>query len=169
MLEERAEFRSMMPTSGGHCWPRYFREKEGIAEAYAYFTFPKAKYPDLSMFLEAIPDMSRVINMVNDILSFYKEEMAGVQKNYIRQRAGYEDREVTAVLKSVAKECIEACKRIENVLEGREPYKKAWLSHLHGYLHMHRATARYKLHEIGLGEKSCVISSLTKESFGPLE
>ncbi|KUI73059.1 Trichodiene synthase [Cytospora mali] len=161
----------MMPTAGGggRDWPQYFRDREGVSEAYSYFTFPKAKYPDISMFLEAIPDISRVINLANDVLSFYKEERAGVKKNYIHQRAGYEGRDAIAVLKSVAKECIEACKRIESVLEGREPYKQAWLSHLHGYLYMHRSTNRYKLHEIGLGETSCAISSLTKDSFGTLK
>lgn len=86
-----------------------------------------------------------------------------MKKNYIHQRANYEGREVTAVLKSAAKECIEAAKRIDIVLDGREPYKQAWLSHLHGYLHMHRITDRYKLYEIGLAEeKRCVVPSLEK-------
>ncbi|ROV87858.1 hypothetical protein VSDG_09545 [Cytospora chrysosperma] len=155
VLEERAEFRNMMPTGGGRRWPHYFRDREGVPEAYSYFTFPKARYPEISMFLEAIPDMGRVLNLANDILS------AGVKKNYIHQRANYEHRDVMAVLKSAAKECIEAAKRIEVVLDGRELYKQAWLSHLHGYLHMHRITGRYKLGEIGLAEeKSCVVPSL---------
>lgn len=84
-----------------------------------------------------------------------------MKKNYIHQRANYERRDVTAVLRSTAKECIEAAKRIEVVFDGRELYKQAWLSHLHGYLHMLRITGRYKLYEIGLAEeKSCVVPSL---------
>lgn len=89
-----------------------------------------------------------------------------MKKNYIHQRASYESRDVTAVLRSATKECIEAVKRISVVLDGREPYRQAWLSHLYGYLHMHRITNRYKLYEIGLAEeKSCVVPSMKK----PLE
>ncbi|ROV95983.1 hypothetical protein VMCG_07951 [Cytospora schulzeri] len=163
VLEDRAEFQTMTPTGGGRRWPHYFRDREGVPEAYSYSTFPKEKYPEISMFLEAIPDMGRVLNLANDVLSFYKEERAGVKKNYIHLKANYESRDVVAVLESAAKECIEAAKRIEVVLDGREPYKQAWLSHLHGYIHMHRITNRYKLYEIGLAEeKRCVVLSLEK-------
>lgn len=50
-------------------WPQYVREKDGVAEAYAWFTFPKAHYPDPSVFMEVIPDIVNVICLTNDILS----------------------------------------------------------------------------------------------------
>lgn len=69
VLEERPEFHSMVPTKGGRRWPHYFRDREGVPDAYSYFTFPKATHPDISQFLEAIPDMGRVLNLCNDVLS----------------------------------------------------------------------------------------------------
>lgn len=68
-LEERPEFQRMGPSKGGDSWPYYFRSKEGAPEAYAFFTFPKATAPDIGLFLEVIPDMCRVLNLGNDILS----------------------------------------------------------------------------------------------------
>lgn len=96
------------------------------------------------------------MSLTDLITRFYKEEKAGITKNYIHQRTNYEGRDVISVLKDAAKECLEAQKRVEVVLEGREPYRSAWLDHLHGYIHMHKTTKRYRLSEIDLGEeKSC--------------
>ena len=61
----------MARTAGidGSTWSQYMREKEGIGEAYGWFTFPKALYPDLSEFMEVIPDIGSYVCIVNDILS----------------------------------------------------------------------------------------------------
>lgn len=69
MLDCRPEFQRMTATHGGDRWPNHLREREGVSEAYSYFTFPKATHPDISCFLEAIPDMGKVLNLANDILS----------------------------------------------------------------------------------------------------
>ncbi len=68
-LEVRPEIEHMTPTRGGQKWPLYFREKSGVGDTYALFAFPKALYPDLSCFIEAIPDLSMHVCFVNDILS----------------------------------------------------------------------------------------------------
>ncbi|KUI62057.1 Trichodiene synthase [Cytospora mali] len=169
-LERHAGFQGIVPTAGGRRWPDYFRDSSGVPEAYAFFTYPTEKYPDISMYFEALPDMCTIINLGNDVLSFYKEEVAGEKKNYIHQRATYENRDAIAVVESVAKEVIEASKRIDLVLEGRGRYKQAWTNQLHGALHMHTCTGRYRLNELGLAEeKSCVAPSLVKESLGRIE
>ena len=53
----------------GSLWAHYVRQKDGIGEVYAWFTFPKERYPDISLFMEVIPDIEDVIDKVNDILS----------------------------------------------------------------------------------------------------
>lgn len=68
-LETRQEIQDMASHQAAINWPYYFREKEGLPEVYAYFTFPKVSHPDISCFLQAIPDMGRCINLTNDILS----------------------------------------------------------------------------------------------------
>lgn len=60
----------MVRTAGGQNWPWYLREKVGVAEAYAYMTFPKAACPAVSCYMEAVPDMTKFLNFSNDILSY---------------------------------------------------------------------------------------------------
>ena len=69
LLETRNEYQTMPRRAGGENWAYYYRTKEGIADAYAYFNFPKELCPDVSSFLQAIPDIGIFINLGNDILS----------------------------------------------------------------------------------------------------
>lgn len=64
-----SELPRMKRTAGGEGWPYYLREKDGVSEAYIWFTFPIALYPSISSFMEAIPDMTKYILLTNDILS----------------------------------------------------------------------------------------------------
>ncbi|KAL9563604.1 hypothetical protein ACKAV7_012272 [Fusarium commune] len=85
-LEARKEFHQIERTNAGLSWAWFLREKDGVGEAYAWFTLPKALCPDISLFLEVIPDISIWIGLTNDVLSFYKEENAGESHNYIHNR-----------------------------------------------------------------------------------
>ncbi|QGI86738.1 hypothetical protein CEK25_013467 [Fusarium fujikuroi] len=85
-LEARDEFHTIELTKADRSWAWFLREKDGVGEAYAWFTFPKALCPDISLFLEVVPDLSIWIGLTNDVLSFYKEEMAGETHDYIHNR-----------------------------------------------------------------------------------
>ncbi|KAF3810954.1 hypothetical protein GCG54_00003132 [Colletotrichum gloeosporioides] len=69
VLEGRHEFKKLKPTPGGKKWPWFMRDKDGVSDAYALFTFPKDRYQDMSNYLEMIPDMSSYLALTNDILS----------------------------------------------------------------------------------------------------
>lgn len=69
VLETREEFQNVTRTRGGESWPWFVRNKDGVADAFAWFTFPEALYPDMSNYLEMIPDLSKYIAGTNDILS----------------------------------------------------------------------------------------------------
>lgn len=69
LLDTRVEFQEMIVTKGGISFPYYFRNMSGLTTAYACFSFPKTMYPDMGLFLEALPDMSIYVNLVNDVLS----------------------------------------------------------------------------------------------------
>ncbi|EXM05392.1 hypothetical protein FOIG_03987 [Fusarium odoratissimum NRRL 54006] len=88
---ERSSTRSSAPrpAEAGHG----FFEKDGGGETCAWFTFPKELCPDISLFLEVVPDISMCIGLTNDALSFYKEEKAGETHNYIHNRAWYENKD----------------------------------------------------------------------------
>lgn len=68
-LEARKEFNEIERTKAGRSWAWFLREKDGVGEAYAWFTFPKALCPDISLFLEVVPDLSIWIGLTNDVLS----------------------------------------------------------------------------------------------------
>lgn len=69
VLERRREYRQMDFASAGANWAYHFRNIEGLPEVYTYFMFPRAEYPDMSVFLQAVPDIGRFINLTNDVLS----------------------------------------------------------------------------------------------------
>ncbi|KAJ7120235.1 isoprenoid synthase domain-containing protein, partial [Mycena epipterygia] len=153
VLENRDEFNSMTPTKGGGKFWWYCRDKSGLAEAYVYLTFHQAHYPDISAFLEAVPDMCIFTNLTNEILSFYKEEKAGERKNYLHNRADCENKEVLDVLREVVEECVEAFQRGQVILHGTEQYAQGWQTFALGLVACHKAIDRYRLSEIGLEEK----------------
>ncbi|KAH7473716.1 hypothetical protein FOMA001_g12048 [Fusarium oxysporum f. sp. matthiolae] len=68
-FEARKEFHQIERTKAGRSWAWFLREKDGVGEAYAWFTFPKTLCPDISLFLEVIPDISMWIGLTNDLLS----------------------------------------------------------------------------------------------------
>ncbi|KAH6639941.1 isoprenoid synthase domain-containing protein [Truncatella angustata] len=140
-------------TAGGQRWPFYIRDKVGVAEAFAYLSFPRDCCPDISCYIEAISDMNTYLNLTNDILSFYKEEKAGEKHNYIHNRAFYERRNVYAVLQDIIEENLEAHHRICLSLDGKDRYARAWHEHAMGFVTFHTAGDRYRLCELGLGER----------------
>ncbi|KAL7764208.1 hypothetical protein ACKLNR_005353 [Fusarium oxysporum f. sp. zingiberi] len=103
-LEARKEFHQIERTKAGRSWAWFLREKDGLGEAYAWFTFPKTLCPDISLFLEVIPDVSMWIGLTNDLLSFYEEEKAGETHNYIHNRGWYEDKDPQSVFGEIVDE-----------------------------------------------------------------
>lgn len=68
-LERRPEYQQMQPSPSAPHWAYHFRNIEGLPEVYTYYMFPQAEYPDLAVFLQAVPDLCRFINWTNDVLS----------------------------------------------------------------------------------------------------
>ncbi|KAF7529684.1 hypothetical protein G7054_g9753 [Neopestalotiopsis clavispora] len=144
---------TLLQHSDGAKFPYYFRAMSGMDIAYAIFCYPKALYTDIGCFIEAIPDMGIFINISNDVLSFYKEELGGDKRNYIHNRARSEQRDVLQVLAEVEREAIDCEHRIQKILKGRAEYAKSWSDSVRGYMAMHTTNPRYRLAELGLGEE----------------
>lgn len=68
-LERHDGFQNMPVTPAGKQFPGFYRDMSGMNVAYAVFCYPKALYPDVGAFLEAIPDMAKFIDISNDVLS----------------------------------------------------------------------------------------------------
>ncbi|KAJ7046420.1 hypothetical protein C8F04DRAFT_1387942 [Mycena alexandri] len=58
-----------------------------MAPGFSCAAFPLAKHPDMSTYVQALPDIDAYLCLVNDILSFYKEDLAGKTINYLSVRA----------------------------------------------------------------------------------
>ncbi|KAK7046474.1 terpenoid synthase [Favolaschia claudopus] len=68
--------------------PHYLRSKSAVSEAYAACIFKPDNQQNLPLtkYMKAIPDIVFFIEATNDILSFYKEELAGETYNLIHLR-----------------------------------------------------------------------------------
>ncbi|KAJ7578031.1 isoprenoid synthase domain-containing protein [Mycena floridula] len=149
---DRDEVQSKRGVIESQSWPPYLRTKDGEPEAYAYMVFPRETCPDISVYLQAIPDMCIFINANNDVLSFYKEEAAGETHNLVHGRAKASGNSPLSEVKSISKEGLEAVYRVRAMLQGKGSYEEAWRTFEHGYVTFHTAGNRYKLKELGLGE-----------------
>ncbi|KAF7343862.1 Terpenoid synthase [Mycena sanguinolenta] len=69
-------------------FPHYLRSKSGIAEAYAagIFKITKDQYLPLTNYIRTLPEVAFYIEAFNDVLSFYKEEIAEETCNFIHLR-----------------------------------------------------------------------------------
>ncbi|KAF5250789.1 hypothetical protein FANTH_4061 [Fusarium anthophilum] len=153
LLERHDGFQNMTITRAGHRFPDFYRDMSGMDQAYAVFCYPKAQYPDVGAFLEAIPDMANFINISNDVLSFYKEELGGDKRNYVHNRATCTEKPVLTVVAEVNQETIASAKRVEQILKGRGIYERSWNESVRGYIAMHTTNPRYKLADLGIGEE----------------
>ncbi|KAF4468047.1 longiborneol synthase [Fusarium albosuccineum] len=141
------------PSPGGNGFSWYIRERDGVGEAYAWFTFPKNQFPNLDVPIEAIDDMTRFIAFANDVLSFYKETLGGETSNFINMTAAYDGSDSISTLRKTAQEAVACARRIESVLAGKGEYERAWRLHAAGYIQMHVMRGRYRLWEVGVGDR----------------
>ncbi|KAF4996082.1 hypothetical protein FDECE_12578 [Fusarium decemcellulare] len=153
LLERHSGFQNMPVTRAGRKFPDFYRDMSGMDQAYAVFCYPKALYPDVGAFLEAIPDMANFINISNDVLSFYKEELGGDTRNYVHNRATCTGKPVLTVVAEVNQESIASARRIKQILKGRGIYEQSWNDSIRGYMAMHTTNPRYKLTDLGIGEE----------------
>jgi hypothetical protein len=69
LLERQPGFLQMPITAAGTEFPNFFRDMSGLSVAYTVFCYPKKQYPDIELYLEAIPDIAKYINHCNDLMS----------------------------------------------------------------------------------------------------
>ncbi|KAI0186500.1 isoprenoid synthase domain-containing protein, partial [Xylaria flabelliformis] len=153
LLEQRSEFKNLRVTKEGGKFPYYFRNMSGLGVGYAIFCYPKAVYPDIGLFIEAIPDMAMFIDKCNDVLSFYKEEDGGDKRNYINNRALCEEKSALQVLEITKSDTIGCAMRIRHILKEGGKYAKSWEDFVRGYIAFHSTNPRYRLSELNLGEE----------------
>ncbi|KZT66299.1 terpenoid synthase [Daedalea quercina L-15889] len=125
----------------------YRRAMSGLADAFSYFIWTKAGSSDIASYIQAIPDISSFQNHANDILSFYKEELAGETGNYVSDRAKACGKTREETLQEIVDETVLLVARIRRGL-GDGPVRDAWESFARGWLAFHVCSPRYRLREL---------------------
>ncbi|KAF8629915.1 hypothetical protein AX15_003193 [Amanita polypyramis BW_CC] len=125
---------------------RSIRTMTGTSLIHVFFAFPSGVRPEI--YLTALPPMLKFVEHTNDVLSFYKEELAGETSNYISMRAKINGTTKLEELKNTVADCVDAYQQIERL--GHEypsvcgPLVSCWP----GYMRFHLSAPRYRLLEL---------------------
>ncbi|KAJ7083087.1 isoprenoid synthase domain-containing protein [Mycena belliarum] len=148
-LEVRKEVSEMKIQPTASSWAKYLRAKSGMAPGFSCAAFPKQTHPDLSAYIQVLPDIDDYLCLVNDILSFYKEELAGETMTYVHMRCKTTGKHAAQVLMEMVEEVGDLHGRISATLEGHSEASKAWDVLENGFIAWHLSIKRYKLVELG--------------------
>ncbi|KAK0217873.1 hypothetical protein IW262DRAFT_1495266 [Armillaria fumosa] len=139
-----------MPASAKR-YTTYTRNISGIADVMGVFIFP-ASVP-VTAYIAAIPDLMVFMLSANDILSFYKEEVAGEELNRVSLLALCDNSTKIDVLRQLVDSTVEAHNNISDILKPNEEALDAYLSFSDGYIWAHAQLSRYRLKELGIFPK----------------
>ncbi|KAI0632019.1 hypothetical protein C8Q77DRAFT_895419 [Trametes polyzona] len=143
--------RGMSVASGASSYPSFIRGMTGYATAYTFFNFTRGwRDPDDLSYLQVIPDLVMLTNNINDILSFYKELIAGETGTYVCLRAGAEQKDTLAVLQELCKETLVALDRVARLTAVDLHLKRICERYLMGFVEFHLRANRYLLDELKL-------------------
>ncbi|KIJ11854.1 hypothetical protein PAXINDRAFT_83937, partial [Paxillus involutus ATCC 200175] len=129
-------------------YPSYQRVMTGIGEAYAVMVFP----PDIPYeeYIQAMPELALFICTVNDVLSFYKEELDGESTNHVTTIAARKGISRVEAFEELADTSVELYQRILSILDGLPPAREAFTHFVEGYFAFYFSSKRYRLMEVGL-------------------
>lgn len=137
-------------------YPEYVRLKSGAPAAYAFLCFPAAANPDPRAYIQSIPELCSLVNRVNDVLSFYKEELAGDTDNFVHMRMETAGMDALTALAVTADETVAATESVLETLEGNTGATAAVHDFVVGYLLFHSVPARYRLRELLTEDGECL-------------
>ncbi|CCL98540.1 uncharacterized protein FIBRA_00539 [Fibroporia radiculosa] len=144
----------------------YKRSMSGTTEAYACFVWEKSKFPDIKEYMQAIPDAMLYVSYVNDILSFYKEELAGETGTYIHERAAICGKSAAETLNDVVDDTLAAIARARTIL-GEGPARDAFENFAAGRWHWATSPKISSSFEVmSKSSLSTVVSNLVRAQLG---
>ncbi|KAJ3730815.1 terpenoid synthase [Lentinula raphanica] len=131
-------------------YPAFSRSITGAGELYALAIFPP-EVP-LGSYIQALPSLRAFVVNVNDILSFYKEELAEETVNHISLIAFARGCSQSHAFHSLIHETVEAHQKIINILGSDLQALDAYRNFASGYVYFHTSVdSRYHLNELDLG------------------
>jgi len=124
-------------------FPKFLRDLTGISRLYAVPIFPDSV--SLRSWMEAIPGVICYIQHINDVFSFYKEELVGESYNYISVRAQSCGKSKLEALKSLVDETVQSHKETLTVLAQSPEALEAYKEFCKGYVYFHTSCKRYEV------------------------
>ncbi|KAG6824499.1 hypothetical protein H0H92_006698 [Tricholoma furcatifolium] len=117
-------------------FPWFLRDRTGVAVAFALMLFPNSQKVEYAACFSAMADMDYWISITNDLLSYYKESLAGETANYISNRASVEGVASLQVVADLQYELLESRNHIYKLLRNNAGEKavKIWRVWEHGYV-----------------------------------
>jgi len=143
-----ANLASPVPNNSRFAW--FLREGTGIAKGFGSFGFSKSNNLSAMDYVQVVSDIEYWIDLTNDLLSFYKEELSGETNNYVHIRARNENKSTLEVLSEMKAEMIASRDIIHASLAGNPRALQAWKAMEQGYIHWHLTQERYRLQDLGL-------------------
>ncbi|GJJ08198.1 hypothetical protein Clacol_002406 [Clathrus columnatus] len=131
-------------------FPKYVRLKSGAPAPLAYWLF--YNIDDIKSYIQIMPDFFDALNWINDILSFYKEEIDGEDNNFIHMRARATGKSIVTTLEETSEETIFVIQRISETLSGVPEYLNIFEGFVARYIRFHTSTTRYRLKELLMTE-----------------
>ncbi|KAM5533153.1 hypothetical protein V8D89_013201 [Ganoderma adspersum] len=131
-------------------YPYYLRTRAGGGPQFTHFMFMRSWRETAETYLQILPDIEHWTLGTNDILSFYKEEVAGEKNNYVHLRAAVEQIAPLEVVRRLTDEVVDSAGRIEKSIRQDDELAKVWRRYLQGYIEFAIRTPRYRLSELGI-------------------
>lgn len=140
--------KTMVHSPSAPRFPEYVRLKAGAPTPYAYWLFYSPSHSSIQSYVQSIPDLLALINRVNDILSFYKEELAGEDDNFVHMTAKISNKSVTLTLQDICDESLQLIDDVSKTLAMYPGHLALFRGFLSGYLRFHTSTTRYRLRDL---------------------
>ncbi|KAF8882389.1 isoprenoid synthase domain-containing protein [Infundibulicybe gibba] len=140
------ETRNMTVSSHARGFPTFSRVMSGASEAYALFAFPP-EVP-LPSYIQALPELMMFINNGNDVLSFYKEDLAGESVNRISNLSRCYETSKIEILQRLSQDAADCNSQVADILSPHPDAYKAYTRFSHGYIGFHASLVRYRLGEL---------------------
>ncbi|KAI0366905.1 terpenoid synthase [Pilatotrama ljubarskyi] len=131
-------------------YPYYLRTRAGGGPQYTHFMFMRSWREKADSYLQILPEIEHWTLGTNDILSFYKEELAGEPSNYVHLRAEAEQSSPWDVLRELTEEVLDTARRIDIITAKDRELHALWNRYLQTYLEFSVRTPRYRLADLGL-------------------
>ncbi|RPD54631.1 terpenoid synthase [Lentinus tigrinus ALCF2SS1-6] len=141
---------SMVVAPSATRYPWYLRTRAGGGPQFTHFMFTRSWRETPDSYLQLLPEIEHWTLGTNDILSFYKEELAGETNNYVHLRAAAEQLSPLEVLRRLTGEVIDTALRIRKIIGDDRELAEIWEMYLQCYLEFSIRTPRYRLCDLGI-------------------